>query len=411
LLKKRLDSRCLVVQSTAVVVEMPRFQETVLKIAFKWGRHLLLVIMALAIFLHYKLVSSFVGNMHEVSDEFQPREQRCAINFFGLPRAFESLVLPSLVRNVLKPNAAYNCDYFVHFYYLKEEAAGRSGHGGAINPEAVYLLKDEVLKLQKGGRIPTVKFTVTQEADFWKQYQPLLDKIHDTKDENGKYLYFPWKARTYKHPVTVDNIIKMWHSIQESWNLMQQNALDKHVEYTQVAMLRADVLYMSPIDIYEYSDSHQVVVPGFGRHPVSDRIVFGPASAVRVWATQRFPRLEQHVQFVQKNDAGWGLHSERFLNYTIFPGMRNALASAKHTGKDVIVEHPTICFFRVRADETVWVSDCDGTEQVAKPSIRKHMLEGHDGLKDAVEKVLGRACHGPVTKLTTIVRTVNCTKN
>jgi hypothetical protein len=230
---------------------------------------------------HLFQTAFFVGSINGVSDGFTPLEQRCAINFFGLPRAFESLVLPSLVRNVLGPNAANNCDYFVHFYYLKEEASGRSGNGGTINPEEVYLLKDEVLKLQQGGRSPTVKFTVTHEADFWKQYQPLLDKIHNTKDENGNYLYFPWQEKTYKN-TTVNNVIKMWHSIQESYNLMEQNAIDEHVEYTQVAVLRQDVLYMTPIDVYEYAASHQVVVPGFAKWPVSDRLVIGPASAVKI---------------------------------------------------------------------------------------------------------------------------------
>jgi hypothetical protein len=53
------------------------------------------------------------------------------------------------------------------------------------------------------------------------------------------------------------------------------------------------------------------------------------------------------------------------------------------------VEHPLICFFRARADETVWVSDCGDNKRITKPSIQQHVLEGHDGWKDAVEKVFG----------------------
>jgi hypothetical protein len=56
-----------------------------------------------------------------------PPEERCAINLFGLPRSFQSLVLPSFIENVIWPNAAHNCDYFVHYFNLTQEAAGRSG--------------------------------------------------------------------------------------------------------------------------------------------------------------------------------------------------------------------------------------------------------------------------------------------
>jgi hypothetical protein len=42
----------------------------------------------------------------------QPLERdRCAINLFGLPRAFRSLTLPSLIKNVIAVNA--DCDFFV----------------------------------------------------------------------------------------------------------------------------------------------------------------------------------------------------------------------------------------------------------------------------------------------------------
>jgi hypothetical protein len=51
----------------------------------------------------------------------QPLEpDRCAINLFGLPRAFRSLTLPSLIKNVIAVNA--DCDYFVHYYQVTQEA-------------------------------------------------------------------------------------------------------------------------------------------------------------------------------------------------------------------------------------------------------------------------------------------------
>ena len=357
-----------------------------------------------------------------------PHHQRCAILLWGLPRAFESLVLPSLVRHVIQPNARYHCDYFVHYYQLDHEESGRSGQGGDLHPEQVLLLEHHVWKEQKNKhqRTPVVRFAVDQEADFWKKYRPLLDKINNTLDPQGKPLYFPWKARTYQKPTTTDNIIKMWHSIQSVWNLMeqQQQQPNNNVVYTHVAMLRSDVVYMTPIDIYEYG-SDVVVVPGFGKHPVSDRIVYGPARAVQIWATQRFAKLESHVQFMyQNNHRGWGLHSERFVQYALFPAMQqvlqekdddhnNSIKSQPQKNESHIIEHPTLCFFRARADETVWVSDCDGSPSVALPTIRQHLQRNNNNnnntlLQGAVEDVLGRSCHGPVTSLTRTVRILNC---
>ena len=64
----------------------------------------------------------------------------CAILLFGLPRAFKEYVLPSLEKNVIRPNAKYGCDYFVHFYKQASEGSGRSGRGGTINPDDIFLL-------------------------------------------------------------------------------------------------------------------------------------------------------------------------------------------------------------------------------------------------------------------------------
>jgi len=61
----------------------------------------------------------------------------CAINLYGLPRSFKSLVLPSLVQNVLIPNAAYHCDYYIHYHYLEQDNAVRDGRGGRINPNEI----------------------------------------------------------------------------------------------------------------------------------------------------------------------------------------------------------------------------------------------------------------------------------
>jgi hypothetical protein len=343
-----------------------------------------------------------------------PPEERCAINLFGLPRAFESLVLTTLLQNVIRPNAAHNCDYFVHYYNLTQEEPGRSGHGGHLNPSEILLVEQHVQReAPVGQRRPNVVFLADQEEDFWKRYDSLIQKTRNTLDSKGNFLYFPWKARTYTHPVTVDNILKMWHSIQSAWLLMERHAAMDNVKYTRVAMLRSDVIYATPIDIYRLDnndskdataalidhENRYAVVPAFGKHPVSDRIIYGPHAAVKVWAAERFSRLETHVQSILKNDPGWGMHSERFLDHTIFPAIRKL-------GID-IHEHPHMCFFRARADESVWISDCDGIEKVAAPTIAEHMDHDKKGL---VERLIGREC-GEITKFTKSVRSLDCKSN
>lgn len=319
----------------------------------------------------------------------------CAINLFGLPRAFKSLVLPSLIKNVIIPNAPYNCDYYVHYYNLKEEAPGRSGRGGALRPQEVHLLEEAVHQHGASAtlqRTPVVRFTVTEEEDFWKQYKPLLNRTQLMSDKMARnHLYFPWNSPTYVFPVTVINIIKMWHSIQEAWSLMAQQS----IEYTRVAMLRSDVLYMTPIDMFEYPD--RVVIPAFGRYPVSDRLIIGPAAAVKVWATQRFSSMDEHARFMNKNFTGFGMHSERFIKFTILPAIAKVLNA---TEENFLVQHPSLCFFRARADETVWSTDCDDSvrrdQELALHSVRANVLNGTVDMRSAVERVLGRPCKGVV---------------
>lgn len=326
------------------------------------------------------------------------KEERCAINFWGLPRAFESLVLPSVTRNIIEQNAAYNCDYYVHYYYKTEESAGRSGQGGLINPKEILLLKDAVLASAKAhghARPPIVEFTFDTEEDFWKKHGPLIDKIRKTKVQ-GKYLYFPWRARTYQHPVTTDNIVKMWHTIQSAFQLMEKSGIDKNIYYSVVAMFRSDVVYVTPIDIRDTDETvATATIPNFGKHPVSDRCIYGAAGAVRIWSMERFSRLEDHVAFVQENDPGWGMHSERFVNYTLLPPIRE-IAKVR--------QHETMCFLRARADESVWITDCEGTGSAV--AIRKNLGD----VRVAVETAIGRPCLGNVTRLTRLVKSLDCAR-
>ena len=338
-----------------------------------------------------------------------PGEQRCAINLFGLPRAFQSLVLPSLLKNVIQTNQQYNCDYFVHYYFLQEEVGGRSGSGGKIDPNEIKQLEQAVRQVAANSgnskkRTPTVAFAFDTEQQFWKEYTPLTEKIRNTKDPEGNYLYFPYKAVTYKYPTTTDNIVKMWHSIQRSYRLMEQYEKKLNVKYTRVAMLRSDVVYVTPVDMYfvnqtlpKDTDNRVAVIPGFGKHPVSDRLIYGPREAVHIWATQRFPRLDEHVQMIYNSTQhhGFGMHSERFVGLTLLPLIQQ-------TTDVTIYEHDTLCFFRARPDETVWVKDC---HSASTHSIQSNMQHPREVLR----QILGRPCSEP-EKLTRSFSFVNCSK-
>ena len=140
---------------------------------------------------------------------------RCAINFFGLPRAFEAMVLSSMTRNVFRRNARFGCDYFIHYYHLEVETAGRAGQGGALNPDEVLLMKQRIKNAAKSvkntpNRNPAVIFVKDTEEEFWQKRGKLVEKYRTTKASDGNYLYYPWKAITYHYPESLDNIVKQW---------------------------------------------------------------------------------------------------------------------------------------------------------------------------------------------------------
>lgn len=294
---------------------------------------------------------------------------RCAICFYGLPRSFAHLVLPSIRENVLKYNQ--RCDYFVHYYQVTQEQGGRSGTGGVLDPTEIEQLRQFV---------PRIQIVSETDTDFWQARGPLLEHIRSARAKRSfvkssrpknltNLLYFPVKDLSTHYPTTMDNIVKMWHSQQAVWNLME-----RHWTYDQVAMLRSDVVFTTPITVM--SENQTVVVPGFAQYPVNDRMVYGPREAVRVWASQRFDLLDEHIARIQKEEPGWGMHSERVLHYTIFPKIRSM--------GYVIYEDPEICFLRARTDHSVWLNDCgrdnltqrrQTVEQLVQHPCRQSWLE------------------------------------
>ena len=246
----------------------------------------------------------------------------CAICFFGLPRSFKLLVLPSIIKNVLIPNLSSRCDIFLHFYDIKTEEKSRSGFGGTIDANEVYLLKDSVDRIYNienvtetgAPRAPIagkVQLTITKDTNetFWDQRRGQVNRFMNAKGEDGKLLYFPWMAKSYDRN-SVINVIKQWHSIESVFESMEQSGK----KYDRVAMLRNDVVFVTPFDVWKVNstlrdtDNRIVTVPNFARFPINDRLVYGPAPAVKIWSTERFQRLEDHVRTYP--EPGYGLHSE-----------------------------------------------------------------------------------------------------
>jgi hypothetical protein len=343
-----------------------------------------------------------------IESKGRQQETRCAINLYGLPRAFSSLVLPFLKRNVIIPNAQYHCDYFIHFHYLRVEQQGRSSAGGKLNPDEILEVKDVIESVAndrrfsgKNGYTPTIEFFNRSDADFWSERAEFINKTHHARTTDGSnYLYYPWKKKTFNWD-TMYNIVKMWDALECVWNLMEESAKRRNVVYDRVAMLRNDVLFVTPIYMYgppakmgwdlqiqgtvgnnnPRQFNTTAIIPAFQKFPINDRAVVGPYEAVRIWSSERFSLVGEHVKMIERKKPGFGIHDETFLNLTIFPEMINQGYS--------VVEDNEICFLRARPDLTIW-KDCPCS------------LEN-------IESVLGRKCrHSEFKSVGSNVRIFDC---
>jgi hypothetical protein len=275
--------------------------------------------------------------------------RRCALNLYGLPRSFKDLVLPTLIKNVIIPNIHYDCDYFVHFYNVTYEPPSRSGKGGPIMPEDIYLLREAVHKIasRAGRRRPHVAFALDTNERFERTHDTLLQKIRKPGRNPFHWRNFPIATHV--------NIIKMWYSIAAVWDFMKEHASVQNIHYGRVAVMRSDVVFLTPIDIFKAAPdgifdtfNNHSVIPGFAQYPVNDRLFYGPYEATEIWAKGRFSRLDDFVY-----NMSHPLHSERFLDVKILPAIRARSIA--------VISDPGICFWRARADQSMWV-DCGGVQ-------------------------------------------------
>ena len=256
------------------------------------------------------------------SSFFRTDYDRCALNFYGLPRSFLHMTLPSVIENILIPNLPYDCDIYVHYHYKEAEAQSRSGDGGKLNPNEIFLLEEAMR--QVGAHVlgatyrPIIRFANYTDEEFWKTHGALLNRTRTTFDDLGRNIYLPRPDPSYTNEVT-DNIIRMWHSQQKVFELMDETAQELEINYTRVAMFRSDVFFLTRIDILENGEggidyeNRKAVFPGFAKSPTNDRMVVGPYQGVRQWAIKRFILLNSHLVANTRISQKWGMHSEMFV--------------------------------------------------------------------------------------------------
>jgi len=269
---------------------------------------------------------------------------------------------------------------YAHYYQVDYEKPGRGNVGGKIERHSVQLLRKAV-----SAEIPGADVRIISDTDeqFWSQRNATVQKYRTTLDDQGNYLYFPWKDSGYLYPHTLDNIVKQWHSINSVFNEMEATCWQHNIRYKRVAMLRLDVFYATPVDIYKLnhetldSSNQYAVIPAFGKHPVNDRLIYGPYRAVKIWATERFTRIEDHVLTYER---GYGMHSERFLNHSILPAIERITGTR-------VRENPDVCFMRVRPNGAVWTWDCNPSPRKRGASKRVKIDK-----KMLIESILERNC-------------------
>eukprot|EP00277_Geminigera_cryophila_P046843 CAMPEP_0173074050 /NCGR_PEP_ID=MMETSP1102-20130122/10779_1 /TAXON_ID=49646 /ORGANISM="Geminigera sp., Strain Caron Lab Isolate" /LENGTH=293 /DNA_ID=CAMNT_0013943031 /DNA_START=294 /DNA_END=1173 /DNA_ORIENTATION=- len=180
----------------------------------------------------------------------------CALLFFGLPKHFKDVVLPSIRKYILSVNPG--CDVFIHVYNVSSTSNSRNQEKNELlHPDEVNLMKEAT----------TIVFEST--ADFQKRRNVSLF-----------YKYFPWKDG-WIWPTSLENMIKQWHSINHVWNQMANH--ENHVseyhpghkvfQYERVGIFRSDVLYTNNINI-----SEGVAVTSLfnnGKAWMSDRLFYG----------------------------------------------------------------------------------------------------------------------------------------
>lgn len=305
----------------------------------------------------------------------------CAILLYGSPNGFP-VTWPALRRNVILPNAPYGCDYYVHTFDEDDSTGSQT-----MATDRIVETMQEYFE-QQLSRDPltrhlvqpaTVHVSTSTQEEFETAHVDLLHRVDTKKDELGRPIYFPFFLENGEEFNSTTDTLKTWHSIQQVWQDMERHQQPGR-PYSRVAILRWDIVYMTPVDIYQIDATRRdvqnkhVVIPGFAKYPVNDRGIYGPAKAVRMWATERFRHVDAYVQEYRFKRPGSGIHSERYMGQFLLPRMQSKFPKVE------FVDRSDWCFYRVQPNHAVWISDCS--------------LPAHARRDDAVAYVTGCSCSG-----------------
>lgn len=265
---------------------------------------------------------------------------KCALLFFGNLDGFRSLSLPTIMKNVIRPNP--HCDVFLHTFDVSEE------------------VKADALLLTDNVDIEKITSFYSKRNQFLRQSR--LHYHHDFEKEE-------------KCCNSHDNMIKQWHSIQAVWELMRKNEMmkgkggeDEMVYYEQVGLFKSDVYYISPINIMDSIASLPNHSYNWG---YNDRMFYGHRKNAEVWA-DRFSFTEKFENdFMTKFDANGteeknncnGYHSESFLRHLL----------REH---DVEVQPRAICTWEIIEASQLSTNDCDSLEEY-KSKKMEHLPPGY----------------------------------
>eukprot|EP01082_Thalassiosira_pseudonana_P003319 g3426.t1.1.5e174189 g3426 g3426.t1 contig12:2045619-2048359(-) len=330
--------------------------------------------------------------------------QRCAILIHGTPRSFLSIVLPTLERNVIKPNARYNCDYFVQFHVQNyDEVPSYPGRSGFVYSNDTYQLEQVVLTAAhdvNSAYNPTIRFVTSTNEEVFNRHEVFLLKTHLLKDKGGNWLYFPDKIRS-------------WDGLQLAWDLLETRQTEKGVNYDHVVVLHSDVAYPTPIDIYgEVERKKSLTISDAPTKHLRDstmegryrkRIVYGSNDAVKIWSTGRITQLDSFVNWLANEE--FGTEEDVFLSDFVLPLLKEAGVSVQYDS--------TICTLDAFPDESVSLVGC-GDDSITT----KQDLEAAMGLQcvasyhfDDVKKSQPTSCSWKTDKLISTIGSIKRERN
>lgn len=204
----------------------------------------------------------------------------CALLFFGLPKHFTDIVLPSIRGNIVKYNP--HCTIFAHSYNLHfTENARNQEPKSALHVEELHQLT------------PNVKLTPPfGNVTYFRQF-------------------YGHRTRSWAYPTSMDNMMQQWYSIEQVWRIMEDYATSENKQFARVGLFRSDTVYTTPISLL----GDDAITPQFSM-PANDRLFVGSYENAKIWATARFSSLSKALE---DGKLQLGLNSEYYLSEVILP--------------------------------------------------------------------------------------------